>query len=91
MGKRYLSCHSRASTELCRFVTDKPRIDRDHGGRVHVWAGKTHNISCNVEAYPSPEIEWWREGRKLGNNLTYTVYIDDTYSNLQVRYTHQQF
>ena len=66
-------------------VLDKPRFARDHARRVHIWAGKTHNITCHVHAYPVPEIEWWRDDRKLTNNQTFHIFVANTHSNLQVR------
>jgi len=60
-------------------------VTGDGDGVVFVWAGKTHNITCHVHAYPPAEIEWWRKGRKLANNLTYHVHVHNTHSNLQVR------
>ena len=66
-------------------VSDKPRFGHDHARRVHIWAGKTHNITCHVHAYPLPEIEWWRGDRKLANNQTFHVFVANTHSNLQVR------
>jgi len=69
---------------VCVCVSDKPRFARDHARRVFIWAGKTHNVTCHVHAYPLPEIEWWRGDRKLGNNQTFHIFVTNTHSNLQV-------
>ena len=65
-------------------VKDKPRFSPYNARRVFIWAGRKHNITCHVHAYPVPEIEWWRNNRKLDNNDTYHIFINNTHSNLKV-------
>jgi len=81
-----------SSVYVCVCVADKPRFGREHvRGRardVHIWAGKTHNVTCHVHAYPEPEIEWWRDDRRLSNNQTFHIFVTSTHSNLQVRLAH---
>jgi len=87
---------NKVSNKVCESVcADKPRFGREHPrGRprdVHIWAGRSHNITCHVHAYPEPEIEWLRDDRRLTNNGTFTIHVSKTHSNLEVWLISAQF
>jgi neurocan core protein len=65
-------------------VLYKPRFASDHVVAEYVWAGKTRNVTCQVDSVPEAVIEWRRDEQKLSNNATYQIYSSGNTSTLQV-------
>jgi len=62
----------------------RPRFAADHITEVYIWAGKSRNITCHIQAEPLPAIEWLHNGQALVHNETYHIYIMSKDTNLQV-------
>jgi len=62
-----------------------PSFADHHITEVYSWAGKTKNITCTALGEPEPVIEWYRYGRRLETNETYTVYQMGRNGALQVK------
>lgn len=68
-------------------VNYRPHFPKDHSSSVYIWAGKTRNITCEVQAEPIPQIVWLRRGIEIISNETFLIYPNGRNSSLQVKVT----
>lgn len=69
-------------------VAVQPRFQVNYTQQAFVWAGRARNVTCQVDAHPTPDIEWFHNGMKIEFNETFRIFQTDglfkSTSHLQV-------